>query len=79
MITMITFKKLLKKILEKAVNHRYYRYGKNFSKYTFIGILWTILNIFLMWLAIDHLKFPTVYASSVVVIFYSLESFMPID
>jgi len=59
---------LLEKIKRKIKNHRYYRHGKNFSKYFLIGILWTFLNIFLMWLSIDILKFPTVYAASAVVV-----------
>ncbi len=58
----------LEKTTEKIVNHKYYRRSKNFSKYLFIGILWTLLNIFLMWLSIDILKFPTVYAASAVVV-----------
>ena len=60
-------KNTIERIIEKIVNHKYYKKGKDFSKYSFIGVLWTTLNIFFMWLMIDMLKFPTVYSAFAVV------------
>lgn len=57
---------LLRKIAKKVVNHKYYKHGKNFSKYLIVGIIWTALNIASMWFFIDIRGFPTVYASSVI-------------
>jgi uncharacterized membrane protein (GlpM family) len=44
------------------------RHTVDFSKYTIIGFLVTIGNIFLMWLFIDMLRVPTLVASTIVVI-----------
>ena len=39
------------------------KYGKDFTKYLFVGILYTFINIFLMWLFIDVLRTGTVLGS----------------
>ncbi|MAG38835.1 hypothetical protein CMO90_01995 [Candidatus Woesearchaeota archaeon] len=39
----------------------------NFSKYTFIGLIVSLLNIFFVWLLIDILKIETLMATSLVV------------
>ena len=49
--------------------------GKNFSKYLFIGSLWTILNIFFMWFFIDVLSFSTLVGSTIVVVILFLSKF----
>ena len=40
---------------------------KNFITYTYIGIIVTVLNIFLLWLFIDIYKIPTLISSTVIV------------
>ncbi len=63
----------LEKIIENVVNHKYYRRGRDFSKYLVIGVIWTFLNIFLMWLLIDYWRFPTIYSTvgASVLLFFS--------
>ncbi len=39
------------------------KYGKDFAKYLIVGILYTFINIFLMWLFIDVLRTGTVLGS----------------
>jgi len=63
------------KILKRITNHKYYMHTKNFSKYLFVGISWSFLNIFLMWLFIDYLKLPTIYGASVVVVILLISKF----
>ncbi len=48
---------------------------KNFSKFCFIGFIWTLLNIFLMWLTIDIIKMPTAIGSTIVVLFLFVTRF----
>lgn len=47
-----------------------------FTKYSLIGFLITLVNIFLMWLFIDILKIYTLLASSIVVIELNIVKFM---
>lgn len=49
--------------------HNYLReaYKHNFFKYTWVGALFTVLNIFLLWLFIDVLNMATVVASTIIV------------
>lgn len=48
---------------------------KNFSKFTFVGLVWTLLNIYLMWLVIDIVKIPTLIGSTLVVAFVFVSRF----
>ena len=41
---------------------------KKFFHYTWIGIVISVLNIFLLWLFIDILGIPTVISSTIVVV-----------
>lgn len=46
-----------------------FNHGKNFTKYLIIGLIWTIFNVFFMWLFIDKLGFATIIGSSIVAFF----------
>jgi len=58
---------LTKEYLKKLIVH--------FSKFTFIGIVATILNIFFVWLFIDILKIKTIIAVTLVVMTIFLSKF----
>jgi len=49
--------------LREVLSRNKLKYGKDFSKYLFVGILYTFINIFLMWLFIDVLRTGTVLGS----------------
>lgn len=51
----------------KSLRHLSDKYTKNFIKYTLIGILFMLSNVFFMWLFIDALNIPTIFGASVVV------------
>lgn len=51
----------------KNIKHKIYKTGKDFTKYLIVGILYTLLYIFLMWLFIDIFKIHTIIASTVIV------------
>jgi putative flippase GtrA len=53
---------------EKETTLHWKKLTIDFSKYTIVGFLITIANVFLMWLFIDILKIYTLLASSVVVV-----------
>lgn len=42
---------------------------KNFLIFFLIGIIWTLLNVLLMWIFIDLLGIPTIIGSTIVVLF----------
>jgi putative flippase GtrA len=44
------------------------RHSKNFEKFLIVGITWTILSIFFMWLLIDFMKLPTTFGAGTVII-----------
>ena len=44
------------------------KYTKNFIKYLIVGITWTLLNIFCMWLFIDVFLFPAIIGAALVVV-----------
>lgn len=44
-----------------------YFWEKSFFHYAWISVLYSVLNIFLLWLFIDILKIHTVVASSIVI------------
>ncbi len=48
---------------------------KNFSKFTLIGAIWSLLNIFLMWLVLDIIGMPTLIGSTLVVSFIFITRF----
>ncbi len=41
--------------------------NNNFMIYTHVGIIITILNIFLLWIFIDFLEIPTLISSTLIV------------
>jgi len=53
----------------------YKRYVKNFMKYLVSGLLFVVLNVFLMWLVIDYIKIPTFIGASLVVGFLFILKF----
>lgn len=52
----------------KRLKNLHHKYSANFIKYLLVGVLFTLLNIFMMWVAIDVWKFSTVVASTVIVV-----------
>lgn len=52
--------KLLHSYLKEVRKH-------SFFKYTWVGALFTVLNIFLLWLFIDVLNVSTIIASTIIV------------
>ena len=40
---------------------------KNFFTYAYVGIIVTVLNIFLLWLFIDIYRIPTLISSTIIV------------
>lgn len=42
-------------------------WDRSFIHYVWVGGLYSILNIFLLWLFIDVFRFPTVISSSIVI------------
>lgn len=51
----------------KSIRKLHQRYTENFGKYLLVGISFTFFNVFLMWLFIDILLFPTVIGATIVV------------
>tara|TARA_Y100000310_G_C20071621_1_gene529670 strand:- start:175 stop:546 length:372 start_codon:yes stop_codon:yes gene_type:complete len=47
---------------------KYKKISKNFGKFLFGGIIWTILSIFLAWFLIDYRGMLAAIASSIIVI-----------
>jgi len=45
------------------------KFGRDFARYGFVGVVFTFINIFLMWLLIDVLKAGTIIGASLTVIF----------
>jgi len=43
------------------------RLSVNFSKFTFVGIIVSLMNIFFVWLLIDILEFKTIISTTIVV------------
>ena len=58
----------MKKAIRRFKKTKTVGYAYDFGKYLFVGIIWTLLNIFLMWLFIDILGFSTVTGATIVVI-----------
>ncbi len=44
------------------------KHAKNFTKYSIIGVIWTLLNVTFMWMFIDALKFTALIGSTIVVV-----------
>jgi putative flippase GtrA len=55
-----------KRLLRQTAMGRLF-WDKRFLNYTWIGILISLLNVFLLWLFIDILDIPTVVSSVVVI------------
>jgi hypothetical protein len=45
------------------------KFGRDFARYGFVGVIFTFINIVLMWLFIDVLKAGTIIGASLTVIF----------
>ncbi len=60
-------------IFRRIKTTKHLKVGKDFAKYTLVGIAFTFVNISLMWLFIDVMKMPTVAGATlaVVIIFFT--------
>ena len=62
---------MIRKLISK-VKQQFHKHAKNFGKYLFIGIVWSFLTVFLMWLFIDVYNIPTIIATTGIQIFLVL-------
>jgi len=60
-------------IFRKIKDSKRLKIGRDFVKYTIVGIAFTFVNIFLMWLFIDVMEMPTVAGATlaVIIIFFT--------
>lgn len=58
---------MIKNKIDKFKKSKKYSISKNFSIFTIIGAIQSLLQIFFLWLLIDILKYPSLLMTSVVI------------
>lgn len=53
-------------IIKRIKKTKYYSISKNFSIFTIIGVIYALLQIFLLWLLIDTLRYNTLLTTAIV-------------